>query len=267
MLNIFWRVIKDKKISIISYCLASMLFLWMYVAIYPSIAAFYEKMRGYLESFPQGVMKAFGIEVQAMGTFEGFLSAEQFGFVWPFMLIALLITLAGTGIAGEIEKGTMELLLSQPVSRLKIFFSKYLTALFVLLIFILASVVLVFPLARIYDISYHSEKFFKLGILGFIFGLAIFGLATLFSVIFSESGKAIFLPAGILIVMYVINIVSRLKESLDNLKYFSFFYYFNPTNALVHNKIDNLAWPVFLGSFVLTTILAALWFKKRDIAI
>ena len=88
-----------------------------------------------------------------------------------------------------------------------------------------------------------------------------------FSAIFSEKGKANFTVLGILIVMYFINIIALLKDNLDKLKYLSFFYYFNYNDILVHNKIDHLTWWVFIGTFVVSTVVALIWFNKRDIAI
>ena len=85
--------------------------------------------------------------------------------------------------------------------------------------------------------------------------------------IFSEKGKANFMPAGILILMYVINILAGLQENLRNLKYLSFFYYFNPSKLLVHGELDSLAWFVFLGTFIVSTSLAIFWFNKRDISV
>ncbi len=267
MLNIFWRIIKDRKISLLVYCLAMVGFLWMYVALFPSLQESFELIDAYVKTLPEGFLKAFGFETEAFRTFEGYIATEHFSFIWPIVMIILMMSFAGGAIAGEIDKGTIEIILSQPISRIKIFFSKYLASIFTLLVFVLASIASVFPMASIYDISVKTENFIKLGILGFIFGLAIFGISMLFSVIFSEKGKVYFITAGILILMYVVNIISALKENLEDLRYGSFFYYFNPTNALVHNKIDNLAYYVFLGTFVTTTILAVIWFEKRDIAV
>jgi hypothetical protein len=81
-----------------------------------------------------------------------------------------------------------------------------------------------------------------------------------FSSLFSEKGRANFIPAGILVLMYVLNIVAGLKDNLKNLKYFSFFYYYNPGKFLVYGEVDNRAWWVFLGTFLVATILAAIWF-------
>ncbi len=267
MLALFWRTIKDRKITIIVYSVTAILFLWMYIALFPTISESFDQLKTYIESFPQGIMEAFGVDAETFVTFEGYIGSEQFSFVWPIMIIALMISFSGWSIAGEVEKSTIEILLSQPISRLKIFFSKYLAGLSILIFFIIASVATIFPMASAYDISIKSENFLKVGVLGLLFGMAVYSISIIFSVIFSEKSRANFIPAGILVVMYVIHIVSALKESLENLKYTSFFYYFSPSKALVHNEIEPLAWWVFIGTFIVATTIAAIWFKKRDIAV
>jgi ABC-2 type transport system permease protein len=242
-------------------------FAWMYIALFPTFSESFEQMKSLIDSFPKAFLDAFGFDPDSFMTFEGFIGSEQFTFIWPIMMITLTISFAGGAIAEEIEKGTIEILLSQSISRIKIFLGKFFAGVAAIVLYVIASIGCIFPLTKIYDITIKSENFLKLGFLCICFGLAIYGLSLLFSAVFSEKGKANFMPAGILILMYVINILAGLQESLRNLKYFSFFYYFNPSKLLVHGELDNLAWFVFLGTFIVSTSLAIFWFNKRDISV
>lgn len=235
--------------------------------LFPSFKNSIGSLNEYLKSLPEGFLKAFGFEMNAFSTFEGYIASEQFSFIWPLFVILLAISLATSFFAGEVEKGTIEILLSQPISRTKIFLERLLAGIFNISIFTFISFFAVFPITRAYNITCKTKAFLKLSLIGFLFSLAIFGLSLLFSVIFSERNKAIFIIVGIIVLMYVLNIVSGLKENLDKLKYLSFFYYFSPPNILVHNKIDNLTWWVFGGTFWVVTILALVWFQKKDIAV
>jgi len=267
MFNIFWQTIKEKKWTLLIYCLGVILFLWMYIVLFPTFKDQMANLIEYMKSLPEGFMKAFGFEIDSFATLEGYLASEQFSFIFPIMLIALMVSCGSTYLAGEIEKGTMGFLLSQPISRLKLFLGKYFAGLLYLLIFTIISILFIFPLSRAYNITYHPERFYKLGLVSFLFGLALFSLSMLFSALFSEKSKPTFIVVGILLVMYFINIVSGLKENLDKLKYFSFFYYFKPPEILNHNTINKWTWVVFIGTFIITTIAAIFWFKKRDISI
>jgi len=266
-LTLFWRTVKDRKVAIIVYCLAVIAFLWMYVALFPAFrdqsATFNEMMK----SYPQDFMKAFGVENIDMGSLESYLAMEQFGIVWPLMAAFLMISLAGMMLSGEIEKGTAEIILSRPVSRQQIFWARYLVGIAVLVVFVLCSVMATIPLARIYNVDYSVHNFWTMSMACFLFGWAIFSIAFMFSAIFSERSKVYMLTGGLLVLMYVIKVVSALKESLDKLKYFSFFYYYDANRALVENAIDGKTWLVFMSVVVVCTVIGVLVFRKRDVAV
>jgi ABC-2 type transport system permease protein len=239
----------------------------MYVAMFPSIQAQAANFDELMKNYPEALMKAFNLEELSFNTLEKFLAMEQFSFVWPLMVMFMLISLAGASIAKEIERGTMELLLSRPISRIKIFFSRYLAGLASLFAFTIFSIFAVVPLAKLHHLDYVFANHLTVAMLGFLFGWAIFSLAMMFSAMFSERGKVYMLTGGILLLMYVLNIVAALKENLDKLKYISFFHYFDTQQALVYNVIKEEAILVFAGVTIVCTICGALWFKKRDVAI
>ncbi len=264
MLAVILRALKDRRTSILIYCLSVIGLLWMYAAIFPSIAKEAANIEALMKFYPEEMMKAFNIDMKSFVTIEGYLAAEQFSIIWPLMLIFILVGFAGGAIAGEVERGTIEIILAQPISRLKIFFGKYLAGLTILIVFTLVSIYSTLPILSAYNIDYNVKSFNMLALLGFLFGLAIYSIAILLSAIFSDKGKVYFVMGGLLMVMYVLNIIAGLKENLSDLKYFSFFYYFNSNQALIHQTIDNWAYLVFGGTALVCTILAAIWFWRRD---
>ncbi|MCL5795823.1 MAG: ABC transporter permease, partial [Patescibacteria group bacterium] len=132
---IFWRTIRDRYLSTIIYLLSTVGLLWLYVAIYPSIKNSFSALESAMKLYPEALMKAFNVDINSYVTIEGYISSEMFSLFWPLILIFISVGFAGGAIAGEIEKGTMELLLSQPVSRLKLFLEKYFAGIFVILLY------------------------------------------------------------------------------------------------------------------------------------
>jgi ABC-type transport system involved in multi-copper enzyme maturation permease subunit len=269
MKAIFWRTIKDRRIVLLIYCLGVIGFLWMYIGMFPSFADKKEEFNQLMQYYPQDLMKAFGVqEVGAIfSSIENFLAMEQFSIVWPIVAIAFVVSIGGASIAGETEAGTIETLLELPVSRIKIFFAKYLAGLALTAIFTAVSVFSVIPLAAAYNVDYQASHYLITFIIGLLFAWTIMTLAFFFSVIFNSKGKAYFIPVGILIAMYVLKIISSLKDNLKDLQYTSFFYYFDANKSLVDNRIDNWSYLVFGGVIVVFTIVAVIWFSKRDIAV
>jgi ABC-2 type transport system permease protein len=264
-----FRIIRDQRKSLLVYLAIAIIFVWMYVALFPSIAKQQADFSQMLANYPEGLLKAFGIDPSTLGLadLEGFLSLEHYSILWPLLLIILLVSYASAAIAGEIEKGTIEVLLAQPLSRSKFFAGKYAAGLLLLFTFTFFSVLAVFPLAKIYHFDLRAANHLTMAALGFLFGLTIFCLTLMFSCIFSERGKAASLTGGILILMYALNIVASLKENVSFLKYFSFFYYYDYHAALVENHLEPVTIVVFLAVGLLTTFLGAFWFNRRDIAV
>jgi len=268
MIRIFLRIIRDKKTSIIVYSVAGILLLWMYVAMFPSIRDQAESLSELMQSYPEGFLEAFGIdEGFNFDRLENFVSIEHFSLIWPIIVIFMLVSFAGAGITGEIEKGTVEIPLSRPVSRIGIFFGRYLAGLFILLIFTIFSVFAVVPLANLHAIDYVFENYTTFAILGFLFGWAIFSLAMMFSAFFSEKSRVYMFIGSLLITMYVLNLIAVLKESFQDLKFLSFFYYYDYKSAVVDNTINSEAIWVFAAVIIFCTFIGAIWYKNRDIAV
>lgn len=269
MFKIIWQTIKDRKLSLIIYSLSMVAFTEIYVALFPTFSSRQAEFDKLLQLYPEQMFKALGMEKAnfTMTQVESFLATEQYSLIWPIIVIIMAISFASGQIAAEIEKGTIETLLSQPISRIKLYFSKYFSGVIYLITFTLVSVYGLIPLALLHDVSYKMANLNKIAVLGFVFALAVYGISMLASSIFSEKGKANFTVGGILIVMYVLNIISAFKDNLKDLKYISLFHYYDYSAALVKNTIEAKSIWVLLEVAVITTLLGALWFSRRDVAV
>lgn len=267
MWALFLRSLKDRRISLLIYSISGMLFLWMYVAMFPSISEQAASYNDILKTMPESLLKAFGISDFSLSSIENFVGVEHFSIVWPLIVIAFAISIASFSIAREIEQGSIEFVLSRPVSRLKIFFGRYLAGVMMITVFTIVSILSIIPLAHLHGVSYQLSHFVTIGILGLLFGLAVLSIAFMLSAFFSEKSKVSMASGGILVLMYVFNLVSALKENLANLKYASFFYYFDYADALIRNIISHQSIWVFVIVSLVCTLVGAWWFTKRDVAV
>lgn len=268
MLGVYLRMLKDKWKSLLVYVGSATAFSEMYVALYPALKDTLAETEQFLEAFPKEFMEAFGFTAEDLTfpTIESFISTEMFTFIWPIIVIIMAISLANMAFAGDVAKGTIELALAQPISRVRFYISKYFAGLTALLVFVWASVFAIIPLAAMHGIEYNAESYLVMSILGSLFALSIYGIAILASSAFSEKGKVTFTTTGILITMYALNIASSLLEKLENLKYVSFFHYFDPGAALTDLAYVEYAVPVFLSVTILAPIIGAFIFSRRNIA-
>lgn len=262
-----YKELRQRRWAILAYCVIALAFIWMYLSIFPSFQKESAKFNELLEAYPKALLEAFNIKDLQISTVEGYIAAEHFSFVWPIMVILLMLSTAGQAIAGEIERGTMSIMLSLPVSRLKIFLSKYLAGILMLVIFCTVSIVSIFPLASVMDLKIQTDHIWMVTLISFLFGWVILSAGMMVSSFASERSKVYFTIGGTLLVMYVFNIVSGLIESAEKLQYGSLFYYYAPSDALVKGEIDSLAVIVMAGTAIVCTIIGAIAFTRRDISV
>lgn len=267
MLSLLWRSQKDKRLFLIVIEAVGIGFVFMYSALFPSMKAQGAMFDELLKNYPQGVFKAMGIESFDISHLAPFLCMEYFSILWPILAIMVAITFGGYSIAGEIEAGTLPMLLSLPMSRAKVFWGKFLTSVTAMIGFALVTTWIIWPMSHMFGDGIAVANIFKVSLASILFGVVVVSIASLFSVFFSEKGKAYFLTGGIVIIMYVINAVSQLKERFDHLKYASLFHYYNPTQALVHNNIDTLFYWVALGTVAICSVAGYIWFSRRNISV
>lgn len=69
---------------------------------------------------PPGVQAALGLQAGAITSPAGYLNSQYFANLLPILLLVFAIGLAGWSIGGDEGAGTLELLLSNPVSRMRV---------------------------------------------------------------------------------------------------------------------------------------------------
>lgn len=268
MFGIIKSQFRDKRNSLLIFLGTSLAFSELYLALYPTIRAQSAQLSQLLKLYPESFFKAFGLDAATL-TFsrvEYFLSSEIFSLIWPILVIIFAIQLGNYAFVAEIEDGTVELTLSQPISRLRLFISRYFGGLLLLATFTFVSILGIIPLIELHGFEYSLHNFLLIALIGFLLGWAIYGISIFFSVVFSQKAFASFATAGIMIVMYVINIISGLKESLVNIQYVSFFHYFVGGTILAKGIVVKYTYPVLLLTVLVLFALSAFWFVQRDIA-
>ena len=228
------------------------------VAIFPSVEDSISKA---VQGYPQGLKEAFGIG--QLTNVEQYLQAEMLSLIVPLALGYLAVRAIASGLTGAAETGRLDVLLSAPVSRSRLVLAGFLATAVELAAVLLVTAALT-GLGSILagaglDAGAAAAGFANVWPLALLF--AGFGvLATGFSLRTSVVTGSV---AGVLVAMYVIDLVGRLDPDLDGLRYLSVFRYYG--NA-IEDGIEPLA---FAGVTVAACLLAALgaWlFERRDLA-
>ena len=123
-LRIALQTMKDYKKATIILMLLFMAMAALYAGMFPSFKDALAELAtsGTLDSFIQ----FFGPSAMDMATFVGFLNIELYQIFWMVILGILLGFIAASQISKEIEAKTIDILMSNPVSRKQIVLEKFL---------------------------------------------------------------------------------------------------------------------------------------------
>jgi ABC-2 type transport system permease protein len=227
------------------------------VGIYPSFGSNFDEL---LQQYPQGMLDFLGSS-QA-GTIEGFLALEVFSMMAPLLLAGYAIVMASRSLAGAEERGTLDVLLSNPISRRQLVVSSFLTIALALLgvLLILGGLTWITALIAGVDLPFSSLA----DGVGNLLPLCLFfgGLALLVSALAHRGMLATAIPVGVLVAMYFLDALSNMSGTIEPLRILSAFHYYG---SAIENGID---WPNAFGLTALGVVfmvLATVAFDRRDL--
>ena len=260
---VFLATLRGSKVSIPVLCFAALLFSFVFLATFDAFGDMFFEM---IETMPQG----FRALIKASGEY----ASEEMGYlavgfrepIYLIILVSFVIASSSSAIAKEIERGTIFLLLSRPVSREEFFLAKLATTFIgtvLLLCFAILGTWLGSLVFGVNGIDY--DLVFKIQINVFFLSLAVAGIGYLISSILSEGGKTLALSSGVTVLMFFIEFLADSLPSIDWIGYVSVFHYYEPSILVNSESLSwgNLSVLIIVGFIGL--ILATIMFKRRDI--
>ena len=229
------------------------------VASFTAIEGSAEQLNQLMEAYPKGMLEAFG--VTDLGDPANYLHSQVFGFA-PLALSFFTIMALSAAVAGAEERGTMDVLLGNPLPRWQLVIGNFVAAALSLLAICAVVGLLTWGMAVLVDVELSvrqvAEAVLNLWPVCIMFG----ALALLCSALFHRRGLAIAIPAFLLFGMYLLDTIGRASEDLEDLRPVSVFYYYG---SAIENGID---WADFGGIILVAlalVLLAVLAFGRRDI--
>ena len=230
--------------AIVGWISFLVLYSFLIIWIYPVLAE-NEGMALYVQSMPEEVLATIGLtpeivdELFAEGgfSFEGWLATEYLAW-WPIMVGIYAFMFCSGIVAREAERGTMELLLSQPVSRSRIVSSKLLGFLVIIAMIIAGSLIGIILSLPLVDVGLDLWRvFLVLAQAGMLVGV-IATYSTLVSSLVMDPRKAMTISGGLMAFSYILNLLAPALSGMDWILRFSLFSYFKPFEILLHGNFS-----------------------------
>ncbi len=220
----------------------------------------------YIKMLPSFIKAFMGGEILSVGNIAGLIAI---GYQDPLVLLLYMLFAVGVPtalLAGEIQKGTMELILSRQTAKLHV----YICAGLITVVGMYALVLVMFSgtivATMIYD--FYQEVplyfFFKIAIVGGMLASAVGGIALLAAACFRR-GLAVSLTVAFLVVEYFISIISDWWPQMEWTAPWSIFNYVDGPKIF-----KTQSWPVgdmfvLLSLLVISTVIGGIIWSRRDL--
>lgn len=227
--NLYFKEIKRNRKNLMIWSSIVVGFTLMVLAIFPYMAEMGDSMTLLMESIPPEIGKAMGMDADTWSSIIGFYST-YYG-VYIVVLVSIFTTSTGATIISKEEKDrTSEFLLTRPISRRQIVFTK-LMSLFTLTMIIYVIQVITASIA----ISYFAVAdvdwtvFTRMHMSGLILILFFTCIGVLISMFFTPKKNFMGIVVGITFGTYFLNAIGKSAEVVNWISYLSPFNYMEIT--------------------------------------
>jgi ABC-2 type transport system permease protein len=265
MMPICWKACLEKKYSLAGWTAGILVYMIILGWYYPSFAEAGEEMQALIDRMPKDMWAIFGLDESVdMLSPSGFLTAEAFGMMLPISFSIFAMGIGSRAIGGEETDGTLELLVTLPITRQQLYFQK-----FAALVILVATLGLLLWLGVLFASTWGGMA---LGI-GPVAGSSVmvallglfFGAVTLTAgAITGRRTQTVAIGSTLIVVTFLFKSLATMIDSLSALKWLSPFYYYNEGLTLDENLLFVDTLPL-VGGIIVLTIAGLIGFERRDL--
>lgn len=258
------RSLADHRRSFVAWTIGIGLYVALIVVVWPSIRDSSQLTKAF-QDYPETLKELFGGEASFdFATSAGYLNAELFSLMYPLFLSVFAIAFASTTLAGEEERGVLDLVLAYPVRRTRVVTEKAaaLFAALAALAVLTGAVMWVVGLAVDLDAGFGN---LAAAIVGSALVGAVVGGVTLFAGAWRGSrAAAIGAGAAVFGAGYLLQVLSAFVDGLDAVRWLSPMYLANRQTPIR----GGWPWPEYAVLAAVTAVLvlaARVRFSRRDL--
>jgi ABC-2 type transport system permease protein len=234
-------------------------------SLWPTVRENAPQFNEFLANAPDA-LRAFagGVKVD-FTTGPGYLNSQVFTFMVPLLFVIFATRLGARATAGEEQAGTMDLLLSTPVPRMRVVGQKFgaMVAATATLSLVLWGAFAIGTTAM--DMGVSLANLAGIVASAALLGLAFGSLALLVGALRGSQGAAVAVTSTVAVATYLMNTIAAIAPDIEDLRLFSPFNYYNGADPL-RNGADPGHLILLGGLAAVSFILSLAAFERRDIA-
>lgn len=259
--SIFTKTLYEKRWSLFGWAAGLLAMTIMTMVFYPNFKqAGFEEV---LKSLPESLKPLVG-SVESFKTVPGYIAQQVYGPQIPIFLVIMgIIMFIGIGVGDE-DRGTLQTLLVQPVSRSKVYWQKALAGATLVMLATLTIAAGVLVSLVFINETYSFSRLIAITFSTFLMTLAFSSIAYGVGLGFGKKGLSIGVASGYAFFCFIITSLAPAVEKLRPAEKFSVFYYFNSPNFAV----AAVNWShvlVLVGFCVVFFTFGLILFRRRDL--
>lgn len=264
MLDIYFKSFKKTYYLGLIIGIVVALLVSIVVSIWPEFKAQSASFRELLDSPLYGAILGEMVSLD-IATFQGFYGMYLFIYL-EMILLFLGIFYGASLISREVDKNTLDMMLSLPISRTRFISEKFLVYISNTIFIPLASIAITIILQFTINEEFDTIAFVYASFAYWLLFVALGTISLLMGTIFLDSTKSYVASGVVILGMWIFQRVAGLVSSLKDFQYFSIFYYVNGANVL-KNGIESVYGDIILVLVVsiLCFLASIAVFNRRDL--
>jgi ABC-2 type transport system permease protein len=261
--NVFTKTVRDLRWPTFWVALGMGAMTGYFAVLFPTYSKIID-LNSILEKMGPAA-KLMGASLGDASTLVGFLHIELFSMILPALMVALVAGIASGFTAGEESRGTIDVLLSYPVSRRRLVLEKAVAI--VLASIVSAAAVWVFAIAgaAASGSELPPDKLAYALVMLVLLGWAFGAIALAISAATGNRAAAIGVAVGLMVVMYLVDALSAIVDGLGLVRPLSLFRYYMGGDPL-RNGLSLADAGVLAGVATAFLVVSVVAFERRDLA-
>jgi ABC-2 type transport system permease protein len=257
------ETLRERRRSLLWWTIGITALVALNIAFYPSIRDD-ASLSEFGEDLPEGLRALFAGGELDIASPAGYLNSQIYALMAPLLLLVFSIGAGASAVAGEEERGTLDLVLAHPLRRRDYVVQRFLSLLVLVSVLCLVVGVSTGLGSLLVDLEIGFDKLVaatgSVGLLALMFGT----LALAAGAVSPGRMRAVAIAAAVAVAAWVFDGLGQTVEALDGWRVLSPYYQALGKNPL-REGVPWDGWALLGGLTALLLAVAAAGFERRDI--